>query len=164
HAGLLAQQRARQREERADAPARRGFVKGHHREEERSQLDEMARPRNQLARRFGEQRERGAGGGDGPGEAPPEGAVQQERAEREQHAVESGHGPGVGQDQGTERRVIDLVGERSPERRRSAAIEQSMTVEEERVVEEVEVVRDRLAERGAEALQEQGKQRGETRP
>ena len=61
----------------------------------------------------------------------------------------------MGEDLDPQRLVVELVGERSPERERSAAVEERVRGLEERTAEKVEVLGHGLAPRGTPAQQEE---------
>jgi non-homologous end joining protein Ku len=70
----------------------------------------------------------------------------------------------VREDDAVQQRVVELVRERTPERRRAAAVEQREVPREQRVVQVVEVVGDGLAERSPERAERGEQQRGERQP
>jgi hypothetical protein len=94
----------------------------------------------------------------------PERAVDEQGAEREQRQVERGHHRGRRQDQAAERGVVELVGDRPPERLRAAAVEQRPHALEQRAVEEVEILRHRLAPRRAAHRDRERQHREHARP
>ena len=164
HRHLLAEQGGEQRRQRGPEPPRRGLVERDRGEEPQPHVHEMARPRDQRARGFGEQRKGRDHRRRGPRPPAMERAVEEQRGERQEHHVERGDQPRMGEDEPPQRLVIELVGDRAPESRRAAAVEQGVGAREEHAVEEVEVLSHRLAERCTPGVDDERQHREDAGP